>query len=195
MKRIGIVLLCIISLKSFGQSPCDDKTKQFLNSFFAKEMERGGLYYEAEMSSLLIGRVIGLLSYQGIDSNYWDSNNKRVIFTLSPEEKELVKNTLLAQVGKKWDSGVLDKATLHQKHRLPPNASREEKLKYIETYQHKLVVKFSNPVFLRNDSICLFFYTHNYEAMGGGGGGGELVIMKKSGDKWERYLLRTLFFG
>jgi hypothetical protein len=34
---------------------CDDKTKQFLNSFFAKEMERGGLYYEPEMSSLLIG--------------------------------------------------------------------------------------------------------------------------------------------
>ena len=70
---------------------------------------------------------------------------------------------------------------------MPDNATKEQRLEYFQQFEGKIIIQFSTPVFLRNDSLCVFFYI-TY-------GGGSIYILRKEDGKWVKYLVKPVFYS
>jgi hypothetical protein len=110
-----------------------------------------------------------------------------VVFVLSEEEKKLIKETWLSEQNKPWDSTILEHATVFREKPLPENATIEQRLEYFQQFEGKYILQFSAPVFLRNDSLCVFYYISD--------GSGSIYLLRKEDGKWVQYLKKLVFLS
>ena len=181
MKLIFVLLLFARASCCYAQGLATPQVKQFLNEFVNNNEKACNLYFEANPDSRLVDDLIKNLD----DSVYRDMNNQKVAFILSPEEKEFIKEISLSQKNKEWDSTLLEHATILKVKRPGENFTREQAREYVQQFEGKYMIIFTIPVFLRNDTICIFLYV-SY-------GGGTIYIMKKENQRWVKYLRKGIF--
>lgn len=185
MKSFFVLLFSLVVAHGFCQEQSSPAVKQFLNEFVSNYEPAKHLYFKPTLSAGALENVIHRLDYKDSDSAFRDHHNKKVAFVLSADEKKLIKEAWLSQQNKPWDSTILEHATIFREKPLPDNATGEQRLEYFQQFEGKIIIQFSAPVFLRNDSLCVFYYI-TY-------GGGIIYILRKEDGKWVKYLVKPVF--
>jgi hypothetical protein len=97
---------------------------------------------------------------------------------LSKEEKLFLEKQIASQEGKIWDDNLLDKSKLTERDTINRKYTYSRRPK---DYKPITIYSFSKPIFIKNDSICFFYY----QEVTAGFGGGQLCLYKKYDGKWK----------
>jgi len=185
MKLFFVLLFSLVVAHGFCQEQSNPAIKQFLNEFVSNNEHAKNLYFRPNLNARGVELGIRILDCDGGLCAFRDHHNQKVVFVLSEEEKKLIKETWLSQQNKHWDSTILEHATIFREKPLPDNYTKEQRIEYLEQFKGKIIIQFSMPVFLRNDSLCVFYYI-TY-------GGGIIYIFRKEDGKWVKYLVKPVF--
>lgn len=187
MKSFFVLLFSLVVAHGFCQEQPDPAVKQFLNEFVSNNERAKNLYFKPNLNAKAVEVGINSLDCNGGLCAFKDHHNQKVVFVLSEEEKKLIKETWISQQNKPWDSTILEHATIFREKPMPENATKEQKLEYAQQFEGKYIIQFATPVFLRNDSLCVFYYISD--------GGGSLYIFRKEDGKWIQYLRKLVFLS
>ena len=102
---------------------------------------------------------------------------------LTCDEKAYVSNEIQGLQGKMWDDNLLDNSKL-------VTQAFFDKFKFQKGITSTAIYSFSKPIFLRDNTICFFYYHYSYSHFIGQG---ELSIYKKMDNQWK--YLEVLFFS
>lgn len=97
---------------------------------------------------------------------------------LSEQEKAYIETQINNQTGKIWGENLLKKSRLTGRD---TTYKKETHFSIQKHNQSKTIYSFSKPIFLREASICFFYYQHIKR----GSGEGQLGLYKKEGDTWK----------
>ena len=179
MKILLTIFLLLFFL--FGKAQQDDKTRAFLNYVRERVFKEDSLFYTEDLNDITLAEMrkhllkdtiwiykqLGEGKLQRIDS-----------IILSKYEKKYIEEQLAEQAGKIWNDNLLEKSkltsrdTTYKKYgysRLPND------------YKPKTIYSFSRPIFLREDSICYFYY----QEVQAGLGYGQLGLYRSENGKWK----------
>lgn len=187
MKSFFVLLFSSVVAHGFCQEQSSPAVKQFLNEFVSNNEHAKNLYFRPNLNARGVELGIRSLDYNSGLASFRDHHNQKVVFVLSEEEKKLIKETWISQQNKPWDSTILEHATIFRENPMPENATKEQRLEYLAQFEGKIIIQFSMPVFLRNDSLCVFYYI-TY-------GGGSIYLLQKEGGKWVKYLVKHVFYS
>jgi hypothetical protein len=187
MKSFLVLLFSLVVAHGFCQEQSNPAVKQFLNEFVSNNERPENLYFTPYFRPGALEDAIHSLDYNSGLASFRDHHNQKVVFVLSEEEKKLIKETWISQQNKPWDSTILEHATIFREKPMPENATKEQRLEYLAQFEGKIIIQFSIPVFLRNDSLCIFYYI-TY-------GGGSIHIFRKEDGKWVEYLIKPVFYS
>jgi hypothetical protein len=187
MKSFFVLLFSLVVAHGFCQEQSNPAVKQFLNEFVSNNEHAKNLYFKPYLNPGALDLSIRGLDYKDNDSTFRDYHNQKVAFVLSANEKKLIREAWLSQKNKPWDSTILEHATIFREKSIPDTFTKEQRLAYLQQFEGKYIIQFSTPVFLRNDSLCVFFYV-SY-------GGGSIYIMRKESGKWVKYLVKSVFYS
>ncbi|OQP44143.1 hypothetical protein A4H97_33615 [Niastella yeongjuensis] len=187
MKSFLVLFFTLVVAHGFCQEQSNPAVKQFLNEFVSNNEHAKNLYFKPTLHPKALENSIQRLDYKDSDSVFRDHHNRKVAFELSADEKKLIKETWISQQNKPWDSTILEHATIFREKPIPENFTKEQRLEYLHQFEGKIIVQFSMPVFLRNDSLCVFYYI-TY-------GGGSIFILRKEDGMWAKYLVIPVFYS
>ena len=113
--------------------------------------------------------------------------------SFTKEEIEIIKEQLQVKVDKKFSSYFPNKARFLKESRVNKIFNNKNKgWHYFYVKYGKELYSFSNPIFLRNNTICLFYKA---TLCGGLCGGGSLDLWIKVNNKWEFFDLLYLWMS
>ena len=187
MKSFFVLLFSLVVAHGFCQNQLNPAVQHFLNEFVSNNEHAKNLYFRPNLNARAVEDGISILDCNGGLCAFKDHYNQKVVFVLSEEEKKVIKETWILQQSKPWDSTILEHATIFREKTMPENATKEQRLEYFQQFEGKNIIQFSMPVFLRNDSLCVFFYI--------GDGSGSIFILRKEDGKWIQYLKKLVFLS
>lgn len=112
-------------------------------------------------------------------------------FQLTTEELNYADSFLRAQSNTAWTGELINNAIFIPKKKVDElfsGQSKDDDFYLLKTYGDSRIFFLSKPVFLRNDTICIFEKDMDCGFLCGGG---DLTIYRKENDRWIRY--RILF--
>ncbi|RYZ27120.1 MAG: hypothetical protein EOO10_13655 [Chitinophagaceae bacterium] len=185
MRLTFIFVLVSISFRSLAQS------NEKLNSFFQDFLRSSGIavpvLYTDDMPNWGLSeriRAVDKDTIHGWNRNKMqEANRGRDSLVLTAEERAFLVQEVNQQKGKRWQQGVIQGARLIPRDSLPMSfkTARSDWNKLQSNYG-KEYYSFSQPIFLRGDSLCFFYFEQHcgYECANA-----EFVIFRKVKGYWE----------
>ncbi|WP_080058248.1 hypothetical protein [Spirosoma aerolatum] len=165
---VNLLVMCLMGASVFGQS---SEEIAFIQNLFGQSAK---LIYTDKLGEYEVKRMEKALSkdtlYDVFVTNLKDPNNRLV---LTRPERNYIQQELASQSKVTWSSQLFE----HGKR--ITQASSDSLQAGFRIYS------FSNPIFIRNHSLCIFYsgYTCSSRC-----GEGKLVIFKKQNDTWVAWL-------
>lgn len=188
MKIIFVLLFLLSGSVGITQIPRGE-TINFLDQF-RKSVNEDTLFYTAGIDSTILVnmRRIFITDTIWVYKDLGTGKLKRIdSIILTPSEKHCIESELLNQIEKIWGDHLLHKSklstdTLYEAYKNEPLEVRmfgwRDKYR-IENF--KTLYSFSRPIFLKNNSFCLF----HYQVRKGRMSSGNIGIYKKYNEEWK----------
>lgn len=180
MKQALLGLLILLSVGSYGQNkrikikPTPDET-EFIQSIFFGSMSsktNGTFHYQSKIRSFSLPQNIKFFARDTIITSYRNrkATKPEPILILTSEEKRHIKSQLQMQDSLMWGVRIIPK----------------EKRLSLAKHGSETLFTISKPVFLRNNSICIFEYF--YEC-GNRCGYGKSAVYQRVEGKWQTLMI------
>jgi len=177
--RFLFLLLLLVFTTTTAHSQ-NERSKEFLRNFFRDSMK---LVYSDKLGEYETERMEKTLAkdtlYDVFDAKRHDSTNYLI---LTEQEHSYIQSELVVQHLVIWpehlfDNGVrVTQATLDSLYK-----DHTRDWRYIDEHYGPRLYRFSNPIFIRNYSLCIFYSGYT---CGSRCGEGRLIIYRKKTDTW-----------
>lgn len=197
MKFILLLISIFLSfaLKGIGQISYSQKVRLFTDSIFSGTYIVNKKLIIAEMAdSSMYTDIREKLKTKYLYKRQTYSKGKKAVidtFQLTTEELNYADSFLRAQSNTVWTEEFINNAIFVPKKKVDElfsGQSKDDDFYLLKTYGDSRIFFLSKPVFLRNDTICIFEKDMDCGFLCGGG---DLTIYRKENDRWIRY--RILF--
>ncbi len=174
----------------------DLKVKEWLLQDYCNKAFLSGeaLFYHETFTDSAGYKSIAKLFLQQSSSNTlygWDAatnKKKSVQFTFKTHERELIVNELINSANLKWGKEILAKASLLLDSEIPTNSI--ERVNFYDKLGNPKILSFSQPSFIRNGSVCVFFISTMQAKVGDI----RIVIYEKTNGEWNFSFTSSLWF-
>lgn len=195
-----LLLLFCFQIPSKAQS----NEQEFLHWFFRVNRKVADtIYYTNNIDTTNIKKMKGHFHRDTIYNQAWEISTDDKINGLFLKRKE--KSNINYQIQKllnfKWPDAALPRSKIITPERISDYVKLEDKslaLKKIIAWEHKLIDKyngyysFSKPIFIRNDTICIFDYGYG---CGSTCGDGSLAVYRKVNGTWQKWILLSAWIS
>jgi hypothetical protein len=191
MKRVILLLITSMLITELSQAQSNESTKTFIRSVVHEE---GKILYVDSISNNTINEMQEALNKDTISNVIiTDKRGKRIVFDFTKKEREYINSELKKMRNYAWSEGLLKNSILLRQdtigHIFSMKAMLFDKWGYFKSHYGQGFHYFSKPIFLRNNTVCIFYEDYN---CGWTCGDGSLNIYVKKGDKWiVKYILYT----
>lgn len=177
-----LLLLLLISVPGLHAYSQDLASKAFLTNFFAKSTR---LVYMDKLGDYEIKRMEKALSKDTL-YNVFDTDLKEPIsrLVLTKEERSHIQHELAQQATLIWPNQLVEHGERLTEAAIDSIERTRGWLYFNEHYGARLYT-FSNPIFIRNRSLCIFYAGYT---CGSRCGEGKLMIYKKQNDTWVPWM-------
>lgn len=177
MKRLLIFLLFSLScFCSYGQN--DKLAKQFIRSLF----EQKKIIYTSSVTDETIKEITAALKPDMIYSNIYILGKVSDSIMFSKEEKSYINNQIEILKSNKWTSGLVENSTFIDSAALKKIIIGVDGWKNFHKHYGTFIYRFSKPIFLRNNTMCIFYFGYFCDGLCGYK---NLSIYSKKGDQWQ----------
>jgi hypothetical protein len=185
MGRVINILLALLLFSFAANAQEDIETKKFLSDFFKKQPDHGVVFYQDSVDA---GRIVPikrdtlrngfpLLENGSVNTNY-------VVF--SKEERAYIAKKIEEQKTATWSDGLLPNSKLITKATIKDIFNEREKgWIYFHGKYSSGFYTFSKPIFLKNNTICVFYYGYHCDYLCGYG---DWSVYKKVNGDWVRII-------
>jgi hypothetical protein len=172
---LAIILPLLLCQNLYGQSDTD--FKKVIEDCIRRKQDTGKVVYidTASLIDPVIKLVLKRKKIRGMINDSARSN----IFLTRPERKFIVQKSLSKEKAV-WRDSLFNQARKTSENYSIYESRRNYKIKYFA---------FSKPIFIRNNSICLFQLIYMFSAEGGYK---QLYFYKKENDIWEKWIMIPL---
>jgi hypothetical protein len=187
--RSLIIILTFLFASTLTKSQVLSDSTAFIKKVLGVETNISKIIYTDRLEPNFLNnfkRSFAKTIIEGVDSNF-----KRNTFIITEQELQLIQKQLIKFSSPYWTENLFYKSILIKLDTL--NSILEDKKrgwKYFHKYYGNNFCQFTDPIFLRNKTICIIQYYYKTDDRNGRH---ELCIYKKSGNKWRKILL--LFGG
>lgn len=171
MRPISIIITLGI-LVSNVSAQTDSITKALLNDVINRKSDTSVIAYLDKISPLMYDDMERFVRNKKV----WDTKQKKYVFTLSKKEQKSILTQLASVRETVWDDNLFPKS-----ERIIDDKFRE----YLKEHSTREVYIFSKPVFIRNNTIALFYLVRL--CCGGVHGPIEWSYFKKTNDGWIQW--------
>lgn len=187
-----IIIFIFFTFTSSGQLSYNQKVKLFTDSIFAKAHRfNNNLIVASTVDSSMYTNIWNTLKEGVFLKRVTYDNGKTIIvdtFQLSVEELNQIDTFLRTQSKTSWTEEFINNAIILHKdtvNKIYSTHAGEIDSYLAKTYGDRRIFFLSKPIFLRNDTICIF---EDDMDCGFLCGGGNLTIYRKVKDRWNRYM-------
>jgi hypothetical protein len=199
MKHTTIAIAFIMaSFYCFGQM--EQESINFLETLIRTSQAEGQIIYTDKINSVEIYKVKLKLDKNTVTGTTNDTRQNSIILTR--KERIYLQDQLEALANPYWNENLFPNSKLIKEEDLlsyfkgayqaysenlsNPNNSESDKSNLIKNYQQPSVFEFSNPIYLRDNSICLVYMMY---LCGNPCGTKELCFYKKENNKWGKWIV------
>lgn len=173
MSRILILLLlCAYPIDGYSQT---HHSRTFIQTYFG---ETAKLVYRDRLDTYQIDCIKSALkrdTLYGVDAIVYDSS---MVLILSPQERAYINQALTELAGTQWGGDLFTYGKVVSKDSSDAifNDPKRRGWSYFNQYYGASLYEFSNPIFIRDNTLCIFYsgYSCAYEC-----GEGSLAIFKQ----------------
>lgn len=168
------LLLSLTGINAYSQDPV---SKDFLNNFFSKSTK---IIYMDKLGEYGIKRMKKALSKDTLSN--WKEPKNRLI--LNQQELRYIQHELEQQSKVIWSNHLFEHG-IRLSEAVIDSIERTRGWIYFNEHYGSKLYSFSNPIFIRNRSLCIFYsgYTCGTRC-----GEGKLMILKKQNDTWLSWI-------
>lgn len=178
--RVSLAIFFLF-LHCLGKRQQIDETKTFLNYIRESVFTVDTLFYTEDLNDVTLQEMRKHLLkdtiwiYKQLENGKLERIDSII---LSKDEKTFIESQLVRQEGKIWDDNLLYKSKITARDTIYKKFVYSRSAK---NYKPNTIYSFSKPIFLREASICFFYY----QQVNAGVGEGQLSLYKKNNDKWK----------
>lgn len=177
---LGYILFSLITTKAACQ---DSVSKAFLYNFFGRSAK---IVYMNKLWESELERMQNALAQDTLYRLGANLNNPNDRLVLTQQEHRYIENELSLQANLFWTSHLFEQGRLLTKATLDSiyNSPTRGRIYFEQQYGSNLY-SFSNPIFIRDYSLCIFYSGYSCGSLCGEG---KLVIFKKENGNWLPWL-------
>jgi hypothetical protein len=187
MKLLCLTALVFCQFYSHSQetATCSELTRQFLQDILGNRFKENTLFVKEELDSFTVSEIKKTVGDGRFERKVtYDGHIRTDSLILTPKELARVKKQLKNQQ-QSWLTGCLQNVKLIPKDTISyvfKNMGKGWDY-FHKTYGDRLY-RISTPIFLRKNSICLFYWSYGCGPLCGQG---TLALYKKENGKWVHY--------
>ncbi|WP_247236170.1 hypothetical protein [Telluribacter sp. SYSU D00476] len=172
MRYILVVLFSFFAaMVSYGQSL---KEKEFIRYFFKSSLYTDRLY---DHHVMMIHEALQPDTLRSLERHLYEADS---VLVLTSKEKAFVNSEVAKLTTIRWNENLLEKGTLVVKDSLSGQETQSSSTRRLH--------RFSKPIFIRNDSVCIFYYDYFNLGCVMRCGTGTLQVYKKKNNNWLLWL-------
>lgn len=173
MRTVYSIILIVIATQSFAQE--DSATLSFLNDVIFKKNDTSTIHYTDKVDAGMYDFMLKRSKFKRIVTDIGNATNDTL--TLTSKEIKFLKRQLVKAKGKIWSLHLFTNSK-----RIPVDSTES----FLKKNQSEKLYFFSNPIFIRNNNVSLFYLVRL--CCGGIYGPVDLSFYKKTEDGWQSWI-------
>jgi hypothetical protein len=166
-------ILLLITL--FGCAQGDTATLDFLNHVITRKHDTSAIFYTDKVDAGMYDNMMKMSLSKRTIKDIGNATNDKL--TLTSEEIAYIKEHLTTAKNKTWNDDLFTNST-----RIPTDSSHS----FLSQNRSRDLYLFSQPVFIRKNTIALFYVVHL--CCGGIYGPVDLSFYRRNGKTWQRWI-------
>ncbi len=173
-----LILFCCLFIVSNSYSQSTKNSIKFLQEFFADKLP---IVYSDTIHQYDLKYLKEAIVKDTLYNNFFfGQNNAGRQLILTKDEKKYLLEKIDEQQDFIWPNNLFQNSQKIDLEEKNSNSNLKKKLKKFQS-----IYNFSKPVFIRNNSICIFYYGYY---CGGECGQGSIEIYRKINSKWTKWI-------
>lgn len=181
LRNFTLIILCSCCLNGYSQA---QDSISFIQKHFGVTAK---IVYTDKLATYHVNNIKSALSTDTLYGTLGIIYDSSKILILSPQERTHIDQALARLASIQWDSSLFKYGKLISKDAVKAifKDPKYQGWQYFKQHYGAELHEFSNPIFIRDNALCIFYSGHtcDYEC-----GGGTLAIFKKEKEDWVLWM-------
>ncbi len=180
-RNFTLIILCSCCFNGYSQT---QNSISFIQKHFGVNTK---LVYMDRLDIYHVNNIKGALSKDTLCGTLGITYESPKILILSPQERTYIDQALAKLASTRWDSSLFKYGKLISKDEVKAifTDRKQQGWQYFKQHYGTELHEFSSPIFIRDNTLCVFYSGHScdYEC-----GEGALAIFKKEKEDWVLWM-------
>lgn len=181
LRNFSLIILWLCYFNGYSQT---QTSISFIQKQFGVNTK---LVYMDGLDIYHVNNIKGALSEDTLRGTLGIAYEPSKVLILSPEERMYIDQALAKLANTRWDSSLFKYGKLISKDEVKAifTDRKDQGWQYFKQHYGTELHEFSSPIFIRDNTLCVFYsgYSCDYEC-----GGGTLAIFKKEKGDWALWM-------